>query len=95
MSQTFGRRPLSNFGFWAFVLVSDFDIRISDLACFAGAGRIEPAWRNPPSADDFLIFAFCCLIFAFLGGSSRCAFGDADEADVDVLAAAGLVAVDG
>jgi hypothetical protein len=32
MSQIPGRRPLSSFGFWAFVLVSHFAIRVSDLA---------------------------------------------------------------
>jgi len=32
MTQIPGRRPLSSFGFWAFVLVSHFAIRVSDLA---------------------------------------------------------------
>ena len=59
-----GRRPVSNLRVWAFVLVSDFGIRISDLA----------RWPSVPACRDVIvIFAFCC----FLRGAAwlPCAIG--------------------
>ncbi len=54
-----GRRPLSNFGFRAFVLGSDFDIRISDLAhppvlSYRPAGlRARRGFDKPWQEHDF------------------------------------------
>jgi len=41
-------RPVVNFELWSFVLVSDFDIRISDLLLLPPQTRIVLALDDPP-----------------------------------------------